>query len=127
MTTKNYSSNADIAAELNRRAASRRAYVVSRKRGVGDGHNLDTNADLFPGERLLPARRLDGQKWTAPLVAAELADNDRDRTLALIEHIREIQDGLGDAVDDARQAGASWQQIGDALGVSKQAAQQRFA
>ena len=33
---------------------------------------------------------------------------------------------IGHFVDEARQAGASWTAIGDNLGVSKQAAQQRF-
>jgi Clp amino terminal domain, pathogenicity island component len=33
---------------------------------------------------------------------------------------------IGHFVDEARQAGASWTSIGDSLGVSKQAAQQRF-
>lgn len=38
-------------------------------------------------------------------------------TVQLIQH---------DAVSAARSAGCSWTQVGDALGVSKQAAQQRF-
>lgn len=52
------------------------------------------------------------------------------------EHFREIQaaDGrlagaeveLADAVDAARMAGEPWSVIGAALGISKQAAQQRF-
>lgn len=33
---------------------------------------------------------------------------------------------LNDAVSEAREAGATWQQVGDALGVSRQAAAQRF-
>ena len=33
---------------------------------------------------------------------------------------------LGDAVDQARRMGASWAAVGDVLGISRQAAQQRF-
>lgn len=33
---------------------------------------------------------------------------------------------LDDSVADARAAGATWQQVGDAIGISKQAAAQRF-
>lgn len=33
---------------------------------------------------------------------------------------------LPPAVSDAREAGASWRQIGEALGMSKQSAQRRF-
>lgn len=40
-----------------------------------------------------------------------------DRTMRLIEA----------NVDDARRKGCTWEQIGDALGISKQAAQQRFS
>ncbi|MBV9384667.1 MAG: hypothetical protein JOY82_18235 [Streptosporangiaceae bacterium] len=34
---------------------------------------------------------------------------------------------LGHFVDEARRGGVLWNEIGDALGVTKQAAQQRFA
>jgi hypothetical protein len=44
----------------------------------------------------------------------------------LAGHLAEVGDGaLGYFVDQARRAGHSWSQIGDALGVSKQAAQQK--
>jgi hypothetical protein len=33
---------------------------------------------------------------------------------------------LQDAVDQARAEGASWQEVGDALGISRQAAWERF-
>lgn len=39
---------------------------------------------------------------------------------------REAQRQLDRDVAEARQRGLSWSQIGDALGVSKQAAQQRY-
>ncbi|NMN95398.1 Clp protease N-terminal domain-containing protein [Antrihabitans stalactiti] len=43
------------------------------------------------------------------------------------EHFTEISDHLvGHFVDQARRSGASWSEIGSSLGVTKQAAQQRF-
>lgn len=43
------------------------------------------------------------------------------------EHLGEVADHLvGHFVDQARRAGASWTDIGHAMGVSKQAAQKRF-
>ncbi len=43
------------------------------------------------------------------------------------EHLGELADHLvGHFVDQARKAGASWTDIGQAMGVSKQAAQKRF-
>lgn len=45
----------------------------------------------------------------------------------LSEHLDEVAGHLvGHFVDQARRAGASWAEIGQAMGVSKQAAQQRF-
>src|SRR5215471_17618461 len=48
--------------------------------------------------------------------AVELADQLDEQSDALIGHF----------VDQARRSGASWSQIGVSMGVSKQAAQQRF-
>jgi hypothetical protein len=46
---------------------------------------------------------------------------------AVAEHLTALADRLvGHFVDEARRAGASWMQIGQILGVSKQAAQKRF-
>jgi hypothetical protein len=43
------------------------------------------------------------------------------------EHVNEIADHLiGHFVDQARGSGASWTEIGGCIGVTKQAAQQRF-
>jgi len=45
----------------------------------------------------------------------------------LAHHLEEMADHLiGHFVDQARNAGASWAEIGEALGVTKQAAQKRF-
>ena len=47
--------------------------------------------------------------------------------VAVGEHLGELADSLiGHFVDQARRSGASWSQIGASMGVSKQAAQQRF-
>ena len=53
-------------------------------------------------------------------------DNVAD-AVAVGEHLGEHADSLiGHFVDQARRSGASWSQIGTSMGVSKQAAQQRF-
>ena len=47
--------------------------------------------------------------------------------MALAEHLDELADSLiGHFVDQARRAGASWSEIGQSMGVTKQAAQKRF-
>ncbi len=52
---------------------------------------------------------------------------DRDRAhLAAVRSVAQHRDRLADAVARARDAGASWQDIADTLGVSKHAAHKRF-
>src|SRR3954453_7036740 len=47
--------------------------------------------------------------------------------VVLAERLGEVADSLiGNFVDEARRSGASWSDIGRSLGVTKQAAQQRF-
>jgi hypothetical protein len=47
--------------------------------------------------------------------------------VALADHLGEVADSLiGHFVDQARRSGASWSEIGRSMGVTKQAAQQRF-
>ena len=46
------------------------------------------------------------------------------RDLAALDHA--VQDAAGKAVEGLRSAGYSWAEIGDRLGVSRQAAQQRW-
>jgi Clp amino terminal domain, pathogenicity island component len=57
------------------------------------------------------------------------SDDPLDRLAAAAEHQRELVDQLDELLDhfvkEAREAGCSWTDIGDVLGVSKQAAQQR--
>src|ERR1700739_3581491 len=54
----------------------------------------------------------------------------RDQLSAAVqvsEHLAELADHLiGHFVDQARKAGASWTEIGQSMGVTKQAAQKRF-
>ena len=47
--------------------------------------------------------------------------------MRISEHLGELADHLiGHFVDQARKAGASWTEIGQSMGVTKQAAQKRF-
>src|SRR5580658_11309498 len=47
--------------------------------------------------------------------------------IGLSEHLGELADHLiGYFVDQARRSGASWTEIGQSMGVTKQAAQKRF-
>ncbi len=64
-----------------------------------------------------------------PTDLASLAD-DVDPLLALailMEGIGGIEDKIGDVVRFCRSQGRTWTQIGDALGMSKQAAWERFS
>jgi len=64
------------------------------------------------------------------LAAAVEGGRDPAAALRLIELTSElsavVDESLRGAVDSARAAGLSWEQIGDTLSVSRQAAQQRF-
>src|SRR4051812_10958373 len=47
--------------------------------------------------------------------------------MLMAEHLGDVADSLiGHFVDQARRAGASWSDIGQSMGVTKQAAQKRF-
>jgi hypothetical protein len=62
------------------------------------------------------------------VASASEAPLDRlSRAMVLAEHLGEVADSLiGHFVDQARRAGASWSEIGQSMGVTKQAAQKRF-
>jgi hypothetical protein len=62
------------------------------------------------------------------IAGAHQAPLDRlTNAVVLGEHLGEVADALiGHFVDQARRAGASWSDIGRSMGVTKQAAQQRF-
>ncbi len=64
----------------------------------------------------------------ATVARAHDAPLDRlSRAILLADQLDELADSLiGHFVDQARRAGASWSEIGQSMGVSKQAAQKRF-
>lgn len=66
--------------------------------------------------RAVQAERDDAQPLERLAIAVELADRVRGRADELVDHF----------VQAARAVGCSWTEIGGALGVTKQAAQQRF-
>ncbi len=72
------------------------------------------------------AVRLDDLISAIKMVHEDALEQLSDAVLAA-DHLGEIADHLiGHFVDQARRSGASWTQIGNAMGVSKQAAQKRF-
>ena len=67
----------------------------------------------------------------ADLVRGHLASaTTHDDPLVALTNLRwaieEIDEAIGRTVTEARAAGRSWSQIGDSLGISKQAAQQKY-
>jgi len=65
---------------------------------------------------------IDGIKRARPNVLDQLSD-----AVVVADHLGDVADHLiGHFVDQARRSGASWTEIGQAMGVSKQAAQKRF-
>ena len=73
-----------------------------------------------------PSVRLDD--LIGAVSSAHEAPLDRlSRAMVLAEHLGEVADSLiGHFVDQARRAGSSWSEIGQSMGVTKQAAQKRF-
>jgi len=70
------------------------------------------------------------EKWADEVDSADLkvADTEALRSIAeLAEQRNEVDEGLTQAVRSARRAKHSWSEIGAMLGVSKQAAQQKYA
>src|SRR6187397_246920 len=70
--------------------------------------------------------RLDDLIAAIRRVHSDVLDQLGDAVLAA-EHLGDVADHLvGHFVDQARRSGASWTDIGRSMGVTKQAAQQRF-
>ena len=70
------------------------------------------------------------ERWADQVDAADLvvADTESLRTIAeLAERRGELDAALVEAIRSARQAHRSWTEIGAMLGVSKQAAQRKYA
>lgn len=67
---------------------------------------------------------------TTEVDARTLSDMPQEQALWMLkkyaEEAQEVERLTAKWAATAREAGASWTQIGDALGVSRQAAQQRF-
>jgi hypothetical protein len=71
----------------------------------------------------------DTERWLDQLDPSTVEARDATHFRAIIAANQALADAEGDlrqAVADARAAGDSWAVVGAALGVSKQAAQQRF-
>lgn len=69
------------------------------------------------------------EEWAERVESSDLkeADTEALRTIAeLAERRDEVESELTEAVRSARQANRSWSEIGTMLGVSKQAAQQKY-
>jgi hypothetical protein len=62
----------------------------------------------------------------APKVLVAARGSHYDRLVAAAAAVRSAEDHLARVVQEAYEAGDSWTVIGAALGVSRQAAQQRF-
>jgi hypothetical protein len=70
------------------------------------------------------------EKWADEVDSADLkvADTEALRSIAeLVEQRNEVDEDLTEAVRSARRAKRSWSEIGAMLGVSKQAAQRKYA
>ncbi len=69
------------------------------------------------------------EAWAHRVKAEELSEADTEtlrRIAALVDQREALDAALVDAVRAARRAECSWSQIGAMLGVSKQAAQQKY-
>ncbi len=70
------------------------------------------------------------ERWADGVDADDLVEADTAalRTIAeLVEQRDDVESALLDAIRNARRADRSWSEIGAMLGVSKQAAQRKYA
>ena len=70
------------------------------------------------------------EDWANRVDQAELVEIDSDELKAIAQFAARrdlLEDALIEAVRAARQSGRSWSEIGTMLGVSKQAAQKKYA
>lgn len=75
-------------------------------------------------------RAVNLEKWADNVEESELVDINTDELTAIAEFAARrdrLEDALTEAVRTARRHGKSWSQIGTMLGVSKQAAQRKYA
>lgn len=69
------------------------------------------------------------ESWASAVDPRDLREvpvEDLRAITSLVATMEEVERTLAGAIDRARHDGYSWSQIGTALGVSKQAAQQRY-
>jgi len=70
------------------------------------------------------------EDWADRVKQADLVEIDSDELKAIAQFAARrdlLEDALIEAVRAARQSGRSWSEIGTMLGVSKQAAQKKYA
>lgn len=70
------------------------------------------------------------EDWADRVEQADLIEVDSDELKAIAQFAAQrdlLEDALIEAVRVARQSGRSWSEIGAMLGVSKQAAQKKYA
>lgn len=60
-------------------------------------------------------------------VSGNLEDNPLGVLKGLTNALRSVESKLSEAVQEARRQRFTWEQIGDALGISRQAAWERFS
>jgi hypothetical protein len=110
--------------------------LAMRKRDLQSKHDLPAwMHDLKGFDLLEESNEASGDEsiWsfslTLPKDISQLSEHiDPLITLAvLVEGIGQIEDRIGEVVRYSRTQGRSWTQIGEALGMSKQAAWERFS
>lgn len=70
------------------------------------------------------------EAWADDIGAVDLVEVDTDELKAIAQYAERrdrLETALTDAVRAARRSGRSWSEIGTMLGVSKQAAQRKYA
>ncbi len=89
----------------------------------------DATLGLGPDEQWWEQRAEAFATWADRLTAAdlELADTSALRTISRLTDLRgEVEAAILEAVREARRTGCTWAEVGAMLGVSKQAAQQKY-
>jgi hypothetical protein len=75
-----------------------------------------------------PSTRVDGKVEDAKDLAVQIASEDPEAGLRAVAALRRLLERIERIhVANARQHGASWQDIADELGVSKQAVHKKYA
>ena len=108
------------------RQAARDYVKVNLTNGIREG-NLDNVPDGVPADRpLVLTRVLSAARVALDGVSADSALAPLGAVVVVRSLARVVEDGLREAVQQARQAGHTWAEIGELLGTTRQAAFQRF-